>query len=246
MRPHAHADRYLVAAARRARHVALAQRNAHRCLFAYGLWLVLAESRVAGRGDFLRARQGRRIAAADAVCRSVDHGRLAHLLEPGQRVRSRTLPVGGPCAAAVEPLVGASTACLLPSVHHDHRGSARQAPPLVAAAGVRGVGELSWRSPVGLRAPRRRSGCADGAGARHVAAGGAGVSRMHGRRHRDATGLFLLVRDPEVPGTHPSLSAGRVAPAASDGRPRVAVLDHRGSLLLWARSQPPQAAPAST
>ena len=172
-------------------------------------------------------------------------GGWSPVLAPRQRARSRALHLGRPCAHPVKSLVGAAAACLLPPVHRDHGVPDRERPHVVAAAGVRGVGERSRRSAVGLRAPRRRSGCADAPVAEHVASIGPGVSRVRARRDRHATRTLLLVRDPEVPRTHPSLPAGRVAPAARDGHPSAAVLDPRGSLPLWARSQSSQAAPAA-
>ena len=78
--------------------------------------------------------------------------------------------------------------------------------------------------------PRRRPRCADVAGAEHVAAVGPRLCRVSARRDRDAAGLCVLVRDPEVARTHQPVSAGRMAQAAGDGHPRAAVLDHRRNL----------------
>ena len=214
---HAHADRYLVAVARRTGHVGGAQRAADRCLLSHLVRLVLAESRVACRGGLLRAVQSRRPAGADTVRRGLDPRWLGHLLASRHRPHPRTVHVDATGVDPIESLVGAAAACLLTSVHSAHGGAARQATPLVAAAGVRDLGELPWRGTPRLRAPRRRPWCSDIAGAADVAAGSARVSRLHAGRDCDAARPLLLVRDPQVTGTYPSLSARRVAAAAFAG-----------------------------
>ena len=95
----------------------------------------------------------------------LDRGRLDPLLAPRQRARSGALHLGGaaliPSSLWWEPRPHAFSLLFIVTTVF----LLAEAPPLVAAAGVRRVGELSRRSPVGLRAPRRRSGCADAAGA---------------------------------------------------------------------------------
>src|SRR2546426_8154564 len=158
--------------------------------------------------------------------------------------RDRTWPRGvrldGPRAHSGEPLVGTKTARLLLVISDVHRVPARAAPVRVAAARVRGLGELPRRRAARIRDSRRRSGCSNPDGASNLVAVGSDWSGVCAGRDSDSSWAVVLDRNPKVPDADSLISHRRVAPATRDGC-RGGVLDYCDRLLWGAFQKSSQA-----